>query len=250
MKRIYYDLHIHSALSPCADDDMTPNDIVSMALLNELDVIAITDHNSLANAEAAIKAARGSELIVLPGCEVNTAEEVHVVCLFGDMGTAAAFEEKLSVFYPVVKNRADIFGRQIIYDENDNEIGEMERMLMAACAVSFDDLFVMVMDFGGAFIPAHIDRQSNSVISNLGFIPPHINIGTVEISPRGIAGGFLENNQKHVSGRKVVTSSDSHQLWTIAEREHFIKLREKSAEAVIEYLRDYEGGSENPPRVR
>jgi histidinol phosphatase-like PHP family hydrolase len=238
MKHVYYDLHIHSALSPCADDDMTPNDIVSMALLNKLDVIALTDHNSFANVESVQKAALDSGLIVLPGCEVETAEEVHVLCLFSDMVKAAAFEEKLSMFYSNAKNRADIFGRQIIYDENDNEIGEMERMLMAACAISFDELFLMVMSFGGAFIPAHIDRQSNSVISNLGFIPPHINVGTVEISSRGIAGGFLENNQKHTGGRKVVISSDAHQLWTIAEREHFIKLREKSAESVIEYLRE------------
>ena len=237
MKRIYYDLHIHSALSPCADDDMTPNDIVSMALLNELDVIALTDHNSLANVQSVQKAAQGSELIVLPGCEVETAEEVHVVCLFSDMEQAVVFEEKLSVFFSNVKNRVDIFGRQIIFDEKDNEVGQMERMLMAACSISFDDLFLLVEDIGGAFIPAHIDRQSNSVISNLGFIPPHINIGTVEVSPRGVAGGFLEDNPKHIGGRKVVTSSDSHQLWNIAERENFFEIKEKSAKAIIEYLR-------------
>ena len=237
MKRVYYDLHIHSALSPCADDDMTPNDIVSMALLNELDVIAITDHNSLANVRSVQKAARAGNLIVLPGMEVETAEEVHVVCLFRDMESASVFEEKLSVFYSPVKNRPDIFGRQIIYDEKDNETGEIERMLMAACLVSFDDLFLMVTDLGGAFIPAHIDRQSNSVISNLGFIPPHVNITTVEVSPRGIAGGFLENNPKHIGNRRVITSSDAHQLWKIAERERYFEIEEKSAEAVIKHLR-------------
>ena len=236
MKRVYYDLHIHSGLSPCADDDMTPNDIVSMALLNELDVIALTDHNTFANVNSVQKAAQGSGLIVLPGMEAETAEEVHVICLFSEMDIAMAFEKKLSEFYSNAKNRPDIFGRQVIYDENDNETGEMERMLMAACAVSFDELFLMVTDFGGAFIPAHIDRSSNSVISNLGFMPPHINIATVEVSPRGIAGGFLENNPKHVGTRKVITSSDAHQLWKIAERENFLEIEEKSAQAVIRAL--------------
>ena len=239
MMRVYYDLHIHSALSPCADDDMTPNDIVSMALLNGLDVIALTDHNSFANVQSVQKAASGSGLIVLPGAEVQTAEEVHVLCLFGELDEALSFEEKLSAFYPKIKNRPDIFGRQIIYDENDIEVSEMERMLMAACLISFDDLFLMVKDAGGAFIPAHIDRSSNSVISNLGFMPPHLNIPTVEISPDGIARGFLENNPKHVGGRKVVTSSDSHQLWKISERERFFELEEKSAQAVVGHLCQY-----------
>ena len=236
MIRVYYDLHIHSALSPCAADDMTPNDIVSMALLNELDVIALTDHNSFSNVQSVQKAAQGSGLIVLPGAEIQTAEEVHVVCLFSDLDNALSFDEKLSEYYFKAKNRPDIFGRQIIYDENDVEVGEMERMLMAACSVSFDDLFLMVNNAGGAFIPAHIDRSSNSVISNLGFMPPHLDIPIVEVSPNGIARGFLENNPKHIDGKKIITSSDAHQLWKIAERERFLEIEEKSAQAVVNAL--------------
>lgn len=240
---VYYDLHIHSALSPCAASDMTPNDIAGMAILNGLDLIAITDHNSLANAAASIKAAEaaqsssGKKLIVLPGIEVATVEEVHVICLFDSMGSAEAFEAELQPFYPALKNRIDIFGNQILYDESDNITGEVERMLIAPTTISFDELYVLTGKYNGAFIPAHIDRSSFSVISNLGFIPPHLEINTLEISPNGIEQGFCEQNPDITSKNKIITSSDAHYLWAINERVNFIELPELTAKAAIDFLR-------------
>jgi len=237
MLPVYYDLHIHSALSPCAGDDMTPNDIVGMALLNGLDLIAVTDHNSLSNAVSVVKAARGKELIVLPGIEVSTAEEVHVLCLFRDIESACVFEAELNPFFSSLPNRVDIFGNQIIFDENDEIAGEIERMLIAPTSISFDDLHSMANEHGGAFIPAHIDRESFSVLSNLGFLPPHLKINTVEVSPGGIERGFDKENAEKFAQYKMIFSSDAHQLWSINEKEHFIMLPERSAEAAIDFLR-------------
>ena len=240
MISIYYDLHIHTGLSPCADDDMTPNDIVGMALLNGLDLIAVTDHNSLSNAQAVVNAARResyNELIVLPGIEITTAEEVHVLCLFDHIDIAQGFESELSPFYSTLKNRADIFGNQILFDENDEIIGEQERMLFAPTSISFDGLFSLMSEFGGAFIPAHIDRDSFSVLSNLGFLPPSLPVSTVEVSKKGFESGFIDQNPGLFPRKKAVISSDAHQLWNINEKEQFLSLPRRDAKAAIDYLR-------------
>ena len=242
MQPVYYDFHIHTALSPCASDEMTPNDIVGMALLNGLDLIAVTDHNSLSNAQYVVKAAQAvkessdNDLIVLPGVEVSTAEEVHVVCLFSDLESAHSFEKELSPFYSTLLNQIKIFGNQILFDDKDNVIGEEERMLIAPTTISFDRLYQLVHEYGGAFIPAHIDRDSFSVLSNLGFLPPHLNITTLEISNIGLEKGFDKQNKELLSNHKVVYSSDAHQLWTISEKEHFLTLPERTAKAAIDYL--------------
>ena len=236
MLPVYYDLHIHTALSPCADNDMTPNDIVGMALLNGLDLIAITDHNSLSNAQAVVGAANGKGLIVLPGIEVSTAEEVHVICLFSDCDSALNFETELSPYYPTLKNRVEIFGNQLFLNEADSVIGEEERMLIAPTTITFDELYLLVNKYGGAFIPAHIDRDSFSVISNLGFLPPHLNINTLEISLGGLEKGFDKSNSDLLKNHKVIFSSDAHQLWAISEKEHFLMLPERTAKAAIDYL--------------
>ena len=216
---------------------MTPNDIIGMALLNGLDLIAVTDHNSFANAEAVIKAARGKSLIVLPGSEITTAEEVHVLCLFSNIETALNFESELFPYYSTLSNRTDIFGNQVLFDENDNVTGELERMLFAPTSMSFDDLFSLTDKHGGAFIPAHIDRDSFSVLSNLGFFPPHLDIKTVEVSQHGLDVGFVKNNSGRFPNDRVIFSSDAHHLWDISEKNNFLLLPECSAEAVIDFLR-------------
>jgi len=240
MIQVYYDLHIHSALSPCANDDMTPNDIVGMAFINGLDLIAVTDHNTIANVVSAVKAAQalpGNGLIVLPGIEVSTVEEVHVVCLFSDLESAKNFESELAPYYSTLANRKDIFGNQILFDENDNITGEVERMLISPSSISFDDLYHLADKFGGAFIPAHIDRDSFSVISNLGFLPPHLDIHTVEVSLMGADKGFDKLNADIYAGKKMIFSSDAHQLWAINEKVNFLVLPERTAGAAIDFLR-------------
>ncbi|MDR1703142.1 MAG: PHP domain-containing protein, partial [Clostridiales bacterium] len=126
------DLHNHTALSPCAENDMTPNNIVNMAMLCELDAIAITDHNSAGNALAVIKAAEaiGAPLIVVPGMEAESSEEVHTVCLFPDMDKLTAFNEWISAGMPKIKNKPGIFGEQYIMDENDEIVGEHKPLLL------------------------------------------------------------------------------------------------------------------------
>ncbi len=239
MVDVYYDLHIHTALSPCGHEDMTPNNIVNMCLLNGLDVIAITDHNTCGNAGAVMEVAKDTDLLVIPGMEVETAEEVHVVCLFATLPQAEAFEEQLAKTRPKVPNKPGIFGTQLYLDAEDNVTGECQQLLLMANGMGLYALVPMVAAFGGVAIPAHIDRPSNSIMSNLGSMPPDLGVSVVEFSRYSDPKTYLEANKRLFSKEyPYISSSDAHDLGTIAERIHCLCFEQKpTAEAVIDKLR-------------
>ncbi|MFO7161402.1 MAG: PHP domain-containing protein, partial [[Clostridium] cellulosi] len=136
--RIYYDFHLHSCLSPCGDKDMTPNNIVNMAKLKGLGAIALTDHNTCGNCEATMKVGERTGLTVLPGMELCTSEDIHVVCLFKTLDGALQFEKEVKKTLPKIKNRPEIFGEQLILDDMDNTIGQEETLLINASGISVD----------------------------------------------------------------------------------------------------------------
>lgn len=180
--KLAVDLHIHSGLSPCADISMTPNNIVNMASLKKLDIIAITDHNSTKNLRTTWEVARETDIIFVPGVELTTKEEVHVVCLFDSLEKAECFQKILDKNIISIKNRADVFGQQHIYNIDDEIVDEYELMLMNATELSLENAIMEVKELNGVLIPAHIDRNSFSILSNLGFISLKLEISTVEIS--------------------------------------------------------------------
>ena len=228
--RYFYDLHLHSALSPCGDEDMTPNNIVNMALLKGLDIIALSDHNSAGNLRAAAKVA-GSRLLVIPAIEVESAEEVHIVCYFPSVDRAEQFSEELKAQLPPIENRPDIFGRQLYLNEKDEVTGEEHQLLVCASGLSIEQVFSLTANYGGASVPAHIDRSSSSILSNLGFIPPDLPVSALEITAKGRA----ELEQKY-AGFRILTNSDAHYLEDIAEPEFSLDLEEKSIDCFLHYL--------------
>jgi PHP family Zn ribbon phosphoesterase len=229
------DLHIHSALSPCADKDMTPNNIVNMAMLKGLDIIAVTDHNSTANLGAVARCAERAGLLLVPGIEVETAEEVHLVCLLPDMEKAIEMQGYIDAALLPMANREDIFGKQLILDEYDNVIGEEKRMLIAATSLTIDDVTRLARRLGGAVIPAHIDRPSYSILSNLGTIPDHFPARCLELSKKCDEAAFRAS-RPGLDGFRLIKSSDAHELGAILERESFLELPEKSIGAVLAAL--------------
>ena len=173
--KLYYDFHIHSALSPCGDNDMTPNNLINMSIIKGLDAVALTDHNACENARAAAAVA-GDKIIFIPGMEVETSEEVHIVTLFPTADAAEEMQRILVDSSPFIPNRPEIFGNQYIMDENDEICGEIDRMLVTASGLDIYTVVAAAKDLGGIAYPAHIDRESYSVLSNLGFIPPDLDI--------------------------------------------------------------------------
>ena len=171
MKKFYYDLHIHSCLSPCADNDNTPNNIAGMASLCGIDILALTDHNSCKNCPAFFEAARNFGIVPIAGMELTTAEDIHLLCLFEELEAALEFSDSVDKNRVRIKNRAEIFGEQLICDRSDNIIGFEEDLLPNATLLALTAADRLVKNYGGICYPAHIDRQANGIISVLGAMP-------------------------------------------------------------------------------
>ncbi len=235
MINLSYDLHLHSCLSPCGDNDMTPANIVGMAAILGLDVIAVTDHNSCKNCPAVLAAAKEYGVLAVPGMEINTSEEVHAVCLFPRLEAAMDFdrlvEEKLMAF----PNKEEIFGQQLIYDLDDHICGKFPNLLINATEISFDRLWELVRTFDGVMFPAHVDKTANSLIANLGFIPPDSQFVTAEVKDLKKLHGLKKDNP-YLEECRIISNSDAHYLEHIHEPGLTLPVEEKTAEGVVKAL--------------
>lgn len=227
--KLFYDLHIHSALSPCADDEMTPNNIVNMARLKGLDVIAITDHNAMDNLPAFVALTRNTPLLFIPGMEVQTKEDIHVLCLFETLEDIRDFNTALEPYRQRFPHRPERFGTQMVLDETDCPIGERPDSLLLSLTISFGTLREMTTTHHGLFIPAHIGRASYSVLSQLGFLPPDSGITAIEIN------GTLSHDP--YAAYHILTNSDAHQLGDILEPIQSIEVEERSVKSIFDVLR-------------
>ncbi len=225
MTKYFYDLHIHSCLSPCADNDMTPENIAGMASLNGLGLVALTDHNTTKNCRAFFAAARQYGILPVAGVELTTAEDVHIVALFPTLEAAEEFDEEYQKYRILYKNRRDIFGDQLIYGEGDVLIGEEENLLLNASTLSIEEAVAFVRRFGGAVFPAHIDRDENGIISALGALPERPQFSCVEMRD---GEKLSEYNEKYkLDGKTVLIDSDAHYLWDIHEAENYLMLEDE-----------------------
>ena len=222
MNKYYYDLHIHSCLSPCGDNDMTPNNIAGMAVLNGLQIIALTDHNTTDNCPAFFKACKKNGVIPVAGIEMTTAEDVHVVALFPDLDSAMEFGEEYKTHRTMIKNKVEIFGDQLILDENDEIIGNDDYLLIPATDLSIEDAAAMARSYGAVVFPAHIDRQENGIIEVLGAIPEEPGFTCVEFYDKSKREEYIKKYSLENMG--VLTDSDAHYLWKINEAENFIMI--------------------------
>ena len=233
--KYYYDLHLHSCLSPCGDMDMTPNNITGMAALLGLQIIALTDHNTSLNCEATIAAGKRNGVVVVPGMELTTSEDIHAVCLFPTLQRALDWSAYVDSHRIKVRNRPDIYGRQVIMNELDEEIGEVEHLLLPATEISIMNAYRTVKDFGGICYPAHIDRDSLSILSVLGEIDESCGFVTAELADKGRL-AQLRLLHPILDTLNIVTSSDAHYLENMRDAENRIELEELSAECLVRTL--------------
>lgn len=226
MNRYYYDFHIHSCLSPCADNDMTPNNIAGMATLAGLQIVALTDHNSARNCPAFYAAAKKQGLIPIAGMELTTAEDIHVVCLFEELEDALSFNDEVDRRRIRIANRTDIFGEQLLMDENDAVIGTEPNLLSNATDISLEEVPKIVERYGGICFPAHIDREANGIIATLGTFPPSSQFQMAELHNMENAASISE---KHPSVRTLllVGGSDAHYLWDIRDAQNSFLLQDE-----------------------
>lgn len=234
---MFSDLHIHSCLSPCADDDMTPYNIAAMSYLKGLDMIALTDHNTARNCSATAKAAASFGLSFIPGIEITTSEEIHVVTLFPSIESAMKMDEIIYKGLAPVKNKPEIFGNQIAMDETDNILGSEERLLLNACSISLTELPALVHGMGGLCIPAHVMRSSGGIIPVLGSYPHDLSADAFEHDGDDMPSSALKNLTR-------LKNSDAHRLTDILEQNTAIKLPLKSADfgGLFNYIKENRGG--------
>ena len=211
MMEFTYELHLHSCLSPCGDDLMTPNNIAGMAMLNGVKIAALTDHNTSRNCPAFFEACAKVGVIPVAGMELTTAEEIHMVCLFATLEEAMAFDAVVAEHRMKIKNRPEIFGEQQILDGDDELIGIEEDLLIAATDLDIDSAAELVHQMGGACFPAHVDKQANGLIGILGMFPPTPVFRAAELHDIEHRDAYLE---KHEEMRPLILlqNSDAHAL--------------------------------------
>jgi 3',5'-nucleoside bisphosphate phosphatase len=209
MRTFLADLHIHTTLSPCGDLDMHPVRIVEEAVRRKLDIIGITDHNTTRHCRLITRLAAEKGIMVLQGAEVNTKEEVHCLTFFETDEKLELFQDYLSSNLPDIKNDPELFGYQVQVDEYEQIVYEEPVWLFGALNKPVGELCSFVHSIGGIFIPSHIDRQKNSLYSQLGFLPADLEADALELS-RMTAPGIFEERHPEISRFTIVRSSDAH----------------------------------------
>jgi PHP family Zn ribbon phosphoesterase len=226
------DLHLHTVLSACAELEMLPEFIVERAQELGLSIIAVTDHNSSENVAAVMTAAEGTEITVLPGMEVQTREEVHVVCLFDTLEQALTWQGDVYGHLPPLKNKEETFGTQIVLAPDGSPLRKNDRLLLTSTNFAVEEVVRRVRRLEGLCIPAHVDRPAYSIIANLGFVPPDLGLDGVEISQ--LVG--IEEARKRfpqLANLALVANSDAHRLKDMVRRTTFKMERATVAEIAL-----------------
>ncbi|MBQ6569170.1 MAG: PHP domain-containing protein [Clostridia bacterium] len=226
MNKYYYDLHLHSCLSPCGDNEMTPGNIAGMATLCGLNIVALTDHNTAKNCPAFFEAAKRNGIIPVAGMELTTAEDIHVVCLFETLAEAMDFDKAVGERRVLIPNRVEIFGDQLVCDGEDNVIATEEHLLSNATTISLDEALKFTESRGGVCYPAHIDREANGVICTLGTFPDYPPFKCAELHDIEKF-DELANQYPALRGKLALECSDAHYLWNMRDKSCYFELEDE-----------------------
>jgi 3',5'-nucleoside bisphosphate phosphatase len=210
LKKFRCDLHIHTCLSPCAELDMYPSILVERSMAAGLNVIAVCDHNASENVPYVMRAAKGTPLVVLPGMELTSREEVHTLAIFDNVEGLYAVQRIVYDALPGL-NDPKVFGDQVIVNEADEVEGFNDRLLIGATDLSLEEVVLRIHEAGGLAIASHIDRESFSVLSQLGFIPKDIQFDALEISAR-MGGSTARECWPEYADYVFIKNSDAHFL--------------------------------------
>ncbi len=233
---VFCDLHLHSCLSPCGDDEMTPWNLVGMACVNGLSLIALTDHNTTRNVPEAIAAGREYGVAVLPGMEITSKEEAHILGYFPTLEDALAAGEEVYASLPDIANDPALFGNQLIKTTGDQDGGILSKLLINATSLSVDEVEALVKKHHGITVPAHINRGHNGMIGALGLMPFLPQFPIVEVS------AAVECPAYATKGRFQLHSSDAHRLEDIQDQVFSLPLEEPTPEAAFRFLKALYGG--------
>jgi PHP family Zn ribbon phosphoesterase len=231
------DLHVHTCLSPCTELDMSPKGILTAANKKEIDIIGICDHNSSENSQAVMNAAKRMNISVIPGLEVTSQEEVHVLALFDQIESALKLQEHVYENLPG-ENDEKAFGMQVMVNENEEVLGFNNKLLIGATTIPLEEIIQVIHSFEGIAIASHIDRESFSIIGQLGFIPDNLELDAIEISP---AITFEEAKKRYAYNFPITCSSDAHYPDDIGKSFTSFLLQEGTMAEIKKALKNEEG---------
>lgn len=231
------DLHVHTCLSPCTELDMSPIEIAHQANVKKIDIIGICDHNSAENAPAVMKAAKKFEICILPGIEVTSQEEVHVLALFDEVKNAEELQDYVYQNLPG-ENDEDAFGMQVVVNDKDEVLGFNKKLLIGATTIPLEEIIRIIHEFGGIAIASHIDREAFSIIGQLGFIPENLELDALEISPHTT---IEEAKIRYKDNYPITCSSDAHYPDDIGKGYTSFLLKEGTVTEIKKALRNEEG---------
>lgn len=234
------DLHIHTVLSPCGDLEMSPTAIVDRALERGLDMIAITDHNTTRQVKVAQRVGRERGLFVLGGVEVTSQEEAHCLCFFANDEQLDQFQTFLDAHLPPIPNDEDRFGYQLIVDENEEIVGEEPYHLLNAIDVDIDGIYEEAHRIGGLFVPAHVNKDTTSLISQLGFVPPDLKADGLEIN-RFTTRDEMVKKFAYLRRFNFITDSDAHFINNVGDVYNVIYMNHRSFDEFALALKGVDG---------
>ncbi len=206
------ELHIHTVLSPCADVEMIPPLIIQEALERGINLLGITDHNATANIQSVIKAAEGTGIHVFPGMELQTSEDIHVLCLFDTLEQAQEMQTHVDAALPEIANRPDFFGEQFVVDETGDFIRREEKLLISSTTISLQSACGIVKQLNGLLIPAHVNRKAFGLLPTLGFIPEELKDHRVMEISRHITPENAVATYPSLKDRVLTQGGDVHRL--------------------------------------
>jgi len=208
-ERVAIDLHVHTALSPCAAEEMTPPAILLQAERRGIRVVGVVDHSTARNAQAVLEAAPAFEVRVLVGLEIESAEGVHILALFDAAEAAMAMDARVAEHLPDRLNRIDVFGPQYLLDPMGDVTGEDSRLLSTAVDLGIEQIADLTVAEGGLAVPAHIDRRANGLLPTLGFVPPGLQADLWELSPN-VRPRKAREMWPELRTRALMNGSDAH----------------------------------------
>ncbi len=232
--RYFYDLHIHTALSPCADVLMSPNNILNMSFLKELHIIAITDHNSCLQLDVIEELKDSYEMLIVPGAEIEVKEKYHVVCLFKTFDIARKFQKALNVYLDKKMHNEEIYGEQNLFDAFDDIISNYQVSLMGSSNISLKDLGKIVKGLDGLLILAHIEKYGEDIFDKLENEYQNI-FDAIEVNASYDINKIKDKINKF--SYLVLRNSDAHQITDISEPINSIELEDLSIESLFKAIR-------------
>ncbi|MCK4930640.1 MAG: PHP domain-containing protein [Candidatus Aminicenantes bacterium] len=231
------DLHIHTCLSPCTELDMSPRGILTSAKKKGIDILGICDHNSSENSLAVMKASETMNIGVFPGMEVTSQEEVHVLALFDAIENALKLQEHVYKNLPG-ENDEDAFGMQVIVNEKEEVLGFSDKLLIGATTMPLEEVVQLIHSLDGITIASHIDRESFSIIGQLGFVPENLELDALEISPKIT---YEDAKTAYPYNYPITCSSDAHYPDDIGKTFTSFLLEDKTIAEIKKALKNEDG---------